>query len=332
MSRVEHSKSATAVLLGPQRRAPIVGQALDQLEIRGTVAVITAGWQEREAEDAELMAALGRPGINLHLHARGDDVFAGDPQLFEANRAKQDRLKALQRAYRRRLRHIMGAAQEVHRLGQSDEPAATDLPADLLELHQASAVAALQALDAEHADYVRREITGFFARYAPTERPEVARHRAEIQAIVTESDALAIAGGHVVVLLNRMRLFGLQAMLARKPIVAWSAGAMALTERVVLFHDSPPQGRGDAEMLGDGLARVPGVVALPHAKKRLLLDDRGRIALFARRFAPARCITLDQGSWLRSADGRPMRAGDETFALTESGEREAPSTTPEGAR
>ncbi len=68
---------------------------------------------------------------------------------------------------------------------------------------------------------------------------------------------MLIAGGHVAVLLNRMRLFRLGEELAKKPLIAWSAGAMALSERIVLFHHHAPQGRRDAELLDAGLGIVP---------------------------------------------------------------------------
>jgi len=38
------------------------------------------------------------------------------------------------------------------------------------------------------------------------------------------------------------------------------------------------------------------VVPLPHARARLLLDDAPRMAVFARRFAPARCVLLENGT------------------------------------
>jgi hypothetical protein len=79
---------------------------------------------------------------------------------------------------------------------------------------------------------------------------------------------------------------------------------MALTERIVLFHDRSPDGPGHPEVYGSGLSLVRGAVLLPHARARLLLDDTPRMAVFARRFAPARCILLDQGSRLDvAADG-----------------------------
>jgi hypothetical protein len=41
---------------------------------------------------------------------------------------------------------------------------------------------------------------------------------------------------------------------------------------------------------------VRNIVALPHARARLLLDDAPRMAVFARRFAPARCVPLEHGN------------------------------------
>ena len=51
-------------------------------------------------------------------------------------------------------------------------------------------------------------------------------------------------------------------------------------------------------MLERGLGIVKGIVALPHAARRLRLDDTERVATFARRFAPARCVALDDASGL----------------------------------
>jgi hypothetical protein len=87
-------------------------------------------------------------------------------------------------------------------------------------------------------------------------------------------------------------------------VIAWSAGAMALADRIVLFHDRSPQGPGHAEVYGSGLSLVRDVVLLPHARARLLLDDMARMAVFARRFAPARCVPLEAGTRIDvSSDG-----------------------------
>ena len=62
-------------LLGPQGPAPDVGEVLRDLGITGPVALVRAGYQERESEDAELAAAIGVPVHNLTLLARGNEVF-----------------------------------------------------------------------------------------------------------------------------------------------------------------------------------------------------------------------------------------------------------------
>ena len=65
-----------------------------------------------------------------------------------------------------------------------------------------------------------------------------------------------------------------------------------------------PQGPGHPEVYGSGLSLLRDVVLLPHARARLLLDDTARMAVLARRFAPARCVPLEAGTRIDvSADG-----------------------------
>ena len=71
---------------------------------------------------------------------------------------------------------------------------------------------------------------------------------------------------------------------------------MALTERVVLFHDFVPHGVAQTEVYGEGIGVVHGVVALPHARRRLRVSDPIRMSVLARRFAPARCLVLDDAT------------------------------------
>src|SRR5579859_6782436 len=113
--------------------------------------------------------------------------------------------------------------------------------------------------------------------------------------------AVVVTGGHVGVLADVLHLFNVAAAL-RSPVIAWSAGAMALTERIVLFGDRSAHGPGHPEIYGAGLSVLRGVVPLPHARARLLLDDAARMSVFARRFAPARCVLLEHGTRI-DADG-----------------------------
>lgn len=275
--------SVPVVLLGPQRFDPTLGEAVAELGIEGSIATITAGWQEREPEDTELHEHLGKRTVNLALYARAEDVFRRDPELKAAHRARQDRLRHKQDFYRIRLEHELEAAYVIQ---------ARKAPAAILDEEKEASIQAIRELDEAHLRQCSAERDRFEAEWKPLERDAIAKHREELQSILRGAGAVAIAGGHVATLLNRLELFGLAPMIAEKPIFAWAAGSMALSERVVLFHDAPPQGPGAAEVLDRGLGIVRGVVPLPHPDQRLRLADLERVALFSRRFAPALALTF----------------------------------------
>ncbi len=284
------------VLLGPQRFQPCVAPALETVGCTGMLAVVTAGWQEREAEVDELAAHVEREVVHLRLYERAEDALAADPELAAALRQHREELQHLQELYRLRLTHAVRSFVE---LQERDGPFVAD--------HRRDALRVVRAIDRQHVGRMRRLEGTFAARWKLADRPAIARHRAELRAALDRASALAIAGGHVAVLLNRLRLFDVLELAPRLPIVAWSAGAMALGERVVLFHDDPPQGAGHAEVLDSGLAAYRGVVPLPHATRRLHLGEPTRVALFAQRFAPAVCVPMDGGARL-DFDGRAWHA------------------------
>ncbi len=283
----------TIALLGPQHAHPTVARVLRDLGVRGPVAVVTAGWQERES-DAGVIPELGLPAVNLTLHARGDEVFARDPEFSAAYKARQARLKLMQDFYRVRLDH---AAQAAHAIGvRHVDPA-------LLADERAISTDLVRRLDEDHLERCRMHHEAFFLRWRTTERERVAEHRRELAALIAPTDALVIAGGHVAVLLNRLMMFDVPGLTGDRPIVAWSAGAMVLTERVVLFHDHPPYGPPIAEVLDAALGLARGLVALPNPRLRLDLDDAERVAMVARRFQPAVCVAMDHGARITLEDG-----------------------------
>jgi len=297
------------VFLGPQRFRPTLAAVLDRLEVDGTVAVITAGWQEREQEVDELADHIHRDPVNLRLYERGEQVLASDAELRTALNQRQRRLRDLQTLYRKRLRHALLAAREVMSLDGRD---------GFVREHRQAAIRAVRTLDRQHLTRVRRIHSEFEEEWAPPARPAVAAQRRELRDLVAGASAVAIAGGHVAVLINRMRLFGFTDLLESQTLIAWSAGAMALCERIVLFHDRPPQGAGDAEVLDAGLGVVNRIVPLPHARQRLDLDDPVRVALLARRFSPDLPAMLDAGSeFIR--DGAGWRPGSAGRVLTKRG-------------
>lgn len=283
-------------LLGPQRHQPTVASVLEELDLQeGDLAVVTAGWQEREGEVDELAEHVRRPVTNLHLHRRGEALFERSPQLFQALRQRQNRLRELQRLHRLRLDFVLKPARRLLRRSK---------PSEFLNEERQEALEAVRHLDARHGERLSRIHQEFDQQWHALSQEAIDNDRREIAEILSNSSALAIAGGHVAVLLNRLRLFGIAELRGELPIVAWSAGAMVLGEKVVLFHDRPPQGAGNAEVLEMGLGLFDDVLPLPHASYRLRLEDPVRVSLFAQRFAPAACLTLDPGDQLCRSQGR----------------------------
>jgi hypothetical protein len=285
---------ARIALLGPQRAHPNVDEALSALGAKGRVAVVTAGWQEWEDDEDRMRALVGDRGVNLHLYGRAERVWRADSELAAAHHALQERVRVLRRAYNVRLARAMEAWIELERL--DGDPA-------VVEGERGDAMNAVRALDRHHEERLRELRQAFYDRYDPLMRGAVAREREEIRSVVGNVDAVVVAGGHVAVLLNRLRLFGVDELLGGRSVVACAGGAMVLGSRVVLFHDSPPWGPGHAEVGEYGLGLYPSVIPFPDGTARLRLDDPGRVGRMARRFAPAECIVLDEGTRLVLRDG-----------------------------
>lgn len=307
------------VLLGPQRHTQLLVEAMSMLGVSGPCAAITAGWQEREAEVDELNQVVGQQTSNLLLHERAEAIFRDDTLFREAHRAHQEQLKMLQDIYKNRLLDLQ---KSVSRMLQSrtKKPQLYDLEID-------HGMALIRNLDEHHYARLRQINDAFDQRWQPAERSDIAQHREELRAMIEPCDTIFISGGHVAVLLNRIRMFGLEDMLASKAIVAWSAGAMVLSKRIVLFHDTPPQGFGHAEVFESGLDLIGNIIPLPHARTRLKLDDAERVSLFARRFNEEQCITLDQNSGLVLNEGKILKSRSNTFRLLEKGALESLEAT-----
>ncbi|MFL6129636.1 MAG: hypothetical protein ACJ73E_11290 [Mycobacteriales bacterium] len=273
-------------VLGPQRRPTV------RPDWPGA-ATVTAGWRERESEDAELDRVLGGGTVNLRLHARWLDVLDTDPELATAELNHRAVLDELQELYALQVEHAERAAEAIRRSSSRPRTRAAAL---------ADAESALRLLDGSHLARVAEAGADFDAAWRPALREPVARHRAEVAELIAGAGALVLTGGHVGVLLHVLRLFDVR---PPEPVLAWSAGAMVLTDRVVLFSG------GRAETYAAGLGMLPGLVLLPHARRRLPLDDPARIGALARRFAPARCVVLDDGVQLDAATLRGARVIDQ---------------------
>jgi hypothetical protein len=289
------SRARYVVLLGAQRFDSTLGSIVRRLECEGPFALITAGWRDREDEDERLRNHLECETVNLRLYHRAEDVLARDPELAEAHRAKQTKLRHKQDFYRIRLEHELAA---LHVIRQRRAP-----PDELAEEEEAS-IDAIRMLDANHFTQCLRVNEEYEQAMRPLERPFVREQIQELRDALAPCKAIAIAGGHVAALLNRMRLFGITDMIEDRPVFAWSGGGMVVSDRLVLFHDSPPQGRGASELLDEGLGLVRNVLPFPHPDIRLRMDDPARISLLGRRFAPAKCLAMPEGAFVVVRDGQ----------------------------
>ena len=293
------------VVLGPQRQHPGVAKAVADLGVvGGPLAVVTAGWEERESEDDELVKALADPNAgnvsgsvaNLALFPRADEVYANHPALHELMTERERRRKQLRDLYHLRLAPQLNACRELlQRVGTDVLDDLSSDPTFGPEIEHA--VAGVRELDRHHLQRVTDlevEIGDRLSgRSDLVDHPVLVHHRRQVADLVSGSAALLIAGGHVGTLISLLRLFDVMNLVADKPVIAWSAGSMAIGEQVVLFHDSPARGAGDAEVFGPGFGLVRGLVPMPHARYRLDLEDRRRVALMARRFEPNVCVGLD---------------------------------------
>jgi hypothetical protein len=265
----------------------------------GSVATVNAGWRERGPEDAELGEVLGGRMVNVQLYRRWTRLLADDPELAEAERKLNDNLEEQQAVYAMRLFHAVAALDEVNRRDKMPEVRAAAV---------ADGIRGLRSLDQWHLAEVARSRQEFYRRTRIGERDNVVAQRREVAEMVGESAGLVITGGHVGVLLHLLHVFELAAVI-RPPVITWSAGAMALSDRVVLFGAQGPAGRRLPEVWAEGLGVFSGVLPFPHARRRLPMQDPHQLGLLARRFKSSTCLLLDEGTRVDLDGGWPPPVG-----------------------
>ncbi|MFK5645770.1 hypothetical protein ACI3ET_04525 [Ornithinimicrobium sp. LYQ121] len=296
-------------LLGPQRQ-PRLGTVVQQLGLTGSrFATITAGWRDRESDDGLLHEQLGGNAVNLHLWRRMQQVWEADPELEQADRRRRQSLTEMQTLY---LIGLEQAAVAINRILEH-----TPLDPGIVALALQDVLQVMRDMDERHLQRVGELHHDFYLRQNPEHRDAVVEARFLVGREIAGCDAIVIPGGHVGVLLGALHLFNLGPALSSpsededgtpdlfRPVIAWGAGAMALTERVLLFYDNAVARPGVSEMLMDGLALTRDVVALPSPKDRLDIKNLERMRVLAARTAPAHALLLDEGVRVTlTADGR----------------------------
>lgn len=301
-------------VLGPQRRTTATRTAVAELVPTGSVATINAGWRERESADTELGEVLGGRMVNLRLYRRWQELTEEDPDYTAAERELTELLEEQQAVYAQRLFHAVAAIEEVNRRDKMSAVRAAAV---------ADGIRSLRALDTWHLAEVAASRHRFYQQTAIGERPSVVRHRRELAELVDDCEGLVITGGHVGVLLHLLHVFGIASMID-KPVITWSAGAMALSDRVVLFGAHRPAGRRLPEVWAEGLGVFSGVLTFPHPRHRLPMHDPYQLALLARRFKAWTCLLFDEGvrvdlsgSWPPPVGARWITRDGAVWARTE---------------
>jgi hypothetical protein len=292
-------------VLGPQRRTTATRTAVAELIPTGRVATINAGWRERESADAELGEVLGGRMVNLRLYQRWQELMATDPEYAAAERGLTELLDEQQAVYAQRVFHAVAALDEVNRRDKMSAVRAAAVT---------DGIRALRALDTWHLTEVAGSRQRFYAATAIGERESVLAHRRELADLVDDSAGLVITGGHVGVLLHLLHVFGLVAMI-KEPVITWSAGAMALSDRVVLFGTHRPAGRRLPEVWAEGLGVFSGALTFPHPRHRLPMHDPYQLALLARRFKDWTCLLFDDGARVDLTGGWPPPVGARWLTL-----------------
>lgn len=276
---------ASITLLGPQR-TPRIEPVLASLGLTGArAAIINAGWREREPEDGLLVTITDGNAINLRLWHRMQEVWDADPEFAAADRVRRLVLEEMQDLYVVALDHVVAALRAmIDRVPRSEHVQAMAV---------ADAEQIMREIDMRHLQRVSEVHAEFWSKWPPHERSAVQQLRQLISKELADAEVILIPGGHVGVLVGALHLFNIGPHL-QVPVIAWGAGAMALTDRVVLFHDRAAHGPSVSEVFTQGLGLVRETVALPAARERLELSNPERMGVLARRFAPANCLLLDE--------------------------------------
>ncbi len=284
------------IVLGPQQEYRTLRTALERIDVDGTVALITAGWEVDELDDLEIRQAIPNDVVNLRLFERSELLFDADKQLIQRLRDRQDELRYLRDAYRARLDYALSAARQMIQLHRDSDYD--------LEPEVESAIDQIRQLDKQYFVRTSQVCDQYDVELQVENRPQVLMHREQLLKTLEQCAALVISGGHAAIILNRLKIFGILELAPKMPVIACSGGAMALSDQIVFFHDSPPQGAGNPEVLRAGMGVLPGVLPLPDASNRLDLEDQNRVELFARRFSQYLCLELNEQTLLEQHQGK----------------------------
>ncbi len=310
-----------------------------KVRARRKVLLITAGWQGEEFAEAHLKRTLYEMGVaprvaghrdpnvqNLSLYYEFKRFCKKEPELAENYREKQKALRRVMALYRRSnrmglqlLKVQLATVQKWYPewsfaslLDHAEQNAgrghdALGLAAEELRLQ----LKRIREQDEWLLERLERLEAAFQDGHALRQNKSWLAKRRLLSGRIRGSATVVLYGGHLAVLLNRLRFFDLGGALqenlaAGGTIVARAAGAMALGERVVVYHDEYQDRHHTFEVLGRGVGLLPGLLLLPQHAERIRKGSQDHLTFLARRFPLRACIGLDEGAVL-VVDGAERR-------------------------
>jgi peptidase E len=302
------------------------------------VLLVTAAWAEREHDEGHVKRSLNAIGlasrfedgfdrtlVNLSLAHEVRGLSRAAPRLIEEWLEGRRVAEMARTFYLEHNAHLISLFRRTLAAGKQDDPSLTVPPGGgpgaprrrrqaaalhaVARLHQA--LATLEANDdhlVELLDEIeQRAFDASGLAYHPAWRAAQAR----LERRILSANTIMLFGGRLDRLLDALRFFRLrdalgEALRRGAQIVAMSAGAMVLCERVIIYDDLAAT-RRDFQLYDRGLALVRDIQLFPHCTERIQTDDPDNLAYLARRFRHHACVGLNQRSFLLFEPG-PRRA------------------------
>lgn len=294
------------------------------------VLLVTAAWGEREHDEGHVKRALNAIGlrsrfeggydrslVNLSLMHELRGLSRSAPKLLAAWHEERRIAETARAFYLEHNAHLIALFRRTLALGQRDDPSLTvaRLASDqghygtgskllryTLSRGLRQALDTLEANDDHLVDLLdeieQRTFDAAGLAYEPAWR--AAQQRLEQR--ILEANSIILFGGQLDLLLDALRFFRLRDALAEAlrrgtQLVAMSAGAMVLCERVIIYNDLAAT-RRDFQLYDRGLSLVRDIQLFPHCTERIQTDDPDNLAYLARRFRHHACVGLNQRSFL----------------------------------
>lgn len=314
---------AAPLLLSSRHEDPQVARSRRTL-------LVTAAWGDGEHDEAHVKRSLNNIGLHSDYEGGYDQTLVNLSLLHEVRGLartaprllaawhEERRIAEMARAfYLEHNAHLISLFRRTLAVAKREDPAITVARLAGAQGHYGTggrllrytlsrelrhALDTLEANDDHLVDLLdqieQRTFDAVGLAYDPAWR--AAQERLERRILAANS--IILFGGHLDLLLDALRFFRLRDVLAEAlrrgtQLVAMSAGAMVLCERVIIYNDFATK-RRDFQLYDRGLALVRDIQLFPHCTERIQTDDPDNLAYLARRFRHHACVGLNQRSFL----------------------------------